>query len=30
MKSTVAVIDFGTSKVVALIAEVSGRQLAIL
>ncbi len=26
MKSTVAVIDFGTSKVVALIAEVSGRQ----
>ncbi len=26
MKSTVAIIDFGTSKVVALVAEVSGRQ----
>ena len=26
MKSTITVIDFGTSKVVALVAEVSGRQ----
>ena len=26
MRSTITVIDFGTSKVVALVAEVSGRQ----
>ena len=26
MKTTVATIDFGTSKIVALIAETSGRQ----
>ena len=26
MRSTISVIDFGTSKIVALIAEVSARQ----